>query len=278
MMIKNINIAILGAGNMGSSLLGGLIQNGYSSSTITITDPDEKKLHTLQEQFKVNITTQNDEAIKHASLIILAVKPQIMKSVLANLIGTVQTTKPLILSIAAGIRVDSIQHWLGGNLAIVRTMPNTPALIGCGATALYANALVTAEQRLIAENMLNAVGITTWIENENLMDAVTAVSGSGPAYFFLIIEAMQEAAQQLGLTPDVAKILTLQTAFGAAKMALESHDDVATLRKNVTSPGGTTEQALKVLESENIRHTFLRALQAANARGQELAEQLGQGK
>ncbi len=269
------HITIIGAGNMGTALLGGLIKKGYEPKNLWITDPDAKKLAHLQSLYQINTTNKNSESLKTANVVILAVKPQIFQHVISELASSLQVYQPLLLSIAAGITTTSIQQWLTKPLAIVRAMPNTPALINCGASALYANAAVSSQQRQIAEAILCALGITVWLEDENLMNAVTALSGSGPAYFFLIIEALQDAAQELGLPADIAKLLTLQTAYGATRMALESQEDIIQLRQMVTSPGGTTEAAIQVFEKENLRLLFLKALHAANDRAQKLGETLG---
>lgn len=266
------NLAILGAGNMGTSLLGGLIKNHYPAKQIFIADPDPEKLKILEQKFKVHTASHNLDAIKNADVIILAVKPQIIHEVCSEITETVRQHKPLIISIAAGVNVSHLETWLGNNIPIIRTMPNTPALIGCGATALFANSVVSPSQLQLAESLLKAVGITVKIDDEKLMDVVTALSGSGPAYFFLIIEALQNAAKSLGLPEDIAKLLTVQTAYGATRMALESTDDVISLRRHVTSPGGTTEQGIKVLEDKKIRDIMLATLQAAAERSQELAK------
>lgn len=268
--MKTSVITLLGAGNMGSSLLSGLIRNHYPAEKLWITDPSEEKLHHVKNQFPVNITTDNQQALQHADVVILAVKPQILPQVLMDAAAIIQQKKPLVISIAAGVREASIQQWLGGQIAIVRSMPNTPALLGCGASALYANTLVSAEQHALAESILRSVGITVWLEQENLMDTVTALSGSGPAYFFLMMEALQNAAIECGLPPETARLLTLQTAYGAARMALESDIDVVQLRKNVTSPGGTTEQAVRVLEEGQLRALLKKAVDAAKKRSEEL--------
>lgn len=265
-------IAIIGAGNMGSSLLGGLINKNYAAGQLWATDSDAEKLHSLKQQFKIHTTTNNVEAVKTADVVIFAVKPQILQDVSEELASSIQKGNPLIISIVSGIRETNIQKWLGGGIPIVRTMPNTPALIGCGASALYANQYVSAQQRQLAESILCAVGIVVWLEEEQLIDAVTAVSGSGPAYFFLVIEALLNAAEKLGLTAETARLLVLQTAYGAARMALESNKQVVELRRNVTSPGGTTEQAIRVFEEKNIRGIFLEALQAAANRARELGD------
>src|SRR3990167_5858810 len=266
-------IAIIGAGNMGASLLGGLIKTGLSPAQLWITDPTTEKLHSLQQQFHVHVTEHNQDAVELADVIIFAVKPQIMETVTQSLSHLIQMRKPLIISIAAGIREKSLQNWLGKHIAIVRCMPNTPALICAGASALHANSVVTAAQRDLAESILRTVSTTVWLENEEQMDAVTALSGSGPAYFFLVIEALQKAGKTLGLSSNIAQLLTLQTAFGAARMALESKESIVELRKRVTSPGGTTEAAISVLEAAHIRELFAKALDAAQKRSAELAKQ-----
>lgn len=267
-------IAIIGGGNMGTSLIGGLIANHYPPSHLWVADPNSEKRAELQTTFKINTTEDATIAIQWADVVILAVKPQTLAGVCASLRSVIGQKKPLIISIAAGVREESINQWLGGNLAIVRSMPNTPALIGCGATALYANAKTSLGQKDIAESILRAVGIIIWVSDETLMDTVTALSGSGPAYFFLIMETLQEAAENLGLPKDAARLLTLQTAFGAAKMALESNEDLAELRQRVTSKGGTTEKALNVFEEAHLRDIFNNALLAAKKRSEELAELL----
>jgi pyrroline-5-carboxylate reductase len=269
--LTNATIAIIGAGHMGTSLLGGLIANKYPADKIWMTDTDTQKLANLKDEFPIHTATHNLDVIPLADVVILAVKPQILASVTQELANTVQQKKPLVISIAAGIKEASIQHYLGGDTAIVRAMPNTPALIRCGATALFANKKVTQEQRNLTETILSAVGLALWVEDEKLMDVVTALSGSGPAYFFLMIEALENAAVKLGMPKDIAKLLTLQTAYGASRMALESDVDAAELRKRVTSPGGTTEAAISSLEKNAIRDTFEKALLAAKIRSEELS-------
>lgn len=268
-------IAIIGAGNMGSSLIGGLIKNGHPASKLVATDPSNEKRQHLQQAFGVKAVESNEAAISEADVIILAVKPQLLESVVTSLKSSLNRQKPLIISIAAGIRAESIQQWLGSNASIVRVMPNTPALIGAGASALYANENVTDSQHGIAESIMRAVGITVWVTDESQMDTVTALSGSGPAYFFLILEALQEGAEELGLSAETAQILAQQTALGAALMAIDSAHTPAELRKQVTSPGGTTEKAIGVLEENHLRHIFKKALLAAKQRSEELADLLG---
>ncbi len=267
------SLVIIGAGNMGASLLGGLVSKHYDPMKITITDPSTDKLDQLQKQFNIQTTTNNETAVKDAEIIIFAVKPHIFSKVAYELASLIQERKPLVISIAAGITESSIQHWLGGNIPIIRSMPNTPALIGCGATALFANQYVNQDQKQIAESILAAVGITLWLDQEKLIDAVTALSGSGPAYFFLIMEALEQAGETLGLSKETARLLTIQTAYGAARLALESKKNTIELRKAVTSPGGTTEQAIKVLEKANIREIMTNTLLAARKRAEELSKE-----
>lgn len=269
--MQKATIAILGGGNMGASLLGGLIANRYPRENLWVTDTDKEKLRHFSDQFQVQTTSDNQEAVRHADVIILAVKPQIFSTLLTELKSVIQEKKPLIISIAAGVRIEMIQTIVGNEVAIVRTMPNTPALIGCGATALCANKCVTEDQRDLAESILRAVGLTVWIDQEKQMDIVTALSGSGPAYFFLMIEALASAATELGLPDEIAKLLTLQTAYGASRMALESNHGVVELRQKVTSPGGTTEAAVKVLETRLLRDILKDTLAAAIKRSEELA-------
>ena len=271
-------IAVIGAGNMGSSLIGSLIRSGHPSDHLWATDTSEEKLDALKKKFHVQVTSDNIRAVHNADIILFAVKPQLFSQVAAEIAPEMKTRKPLVISIAAGIRVDSIQHWLGAHVPIVRAMPNTPALIGCGATALYANAFVTEAARSTAESILRAAGVVVWLQDENLMDVVTALSGSGPAYFFLMMEALQQSAVTLGLPEDTARLLTLQTALGAVRMAIESGTPLDTLRQQVTSPGGTTEKALFVLEENNIRGLFHDALTAAKLHSETLATMLGEKK
>lgn len=268
-------IALIGAGHMGASLIGGLMANGHPPSRLIAADPHPEQCAALKQRFHIHTTTHNEEAVQQADVVILATKPQVMRQALLPLQSLLAVKKPLLLSVAAGLTTASLAQWAGTSLAIVRTMPNTPALIGHGATALFANAHVTEKEHALAESIMRAVGITVWLNNENDMDAVTALSGSGPAYFFLIMDALQTAAESAGLTPATARLLTLQTAFGAAAMAMESELSLATLQKNVTSKGGTTESAIAVLEQANIRDILKHAFKAAEARSKALAQELG---
>ena len=274
--MKTNRLAFIGAGNMARSLIGGLIADGWDPASISVADPDSRQLATLTSRFQVHTDTDNQSVVENSEVVVFAVKPQIIQAVAEDLSTTVQKQAPLVISIAAGIRSTDLQRWLGGNCALVRSMPNTPALVQSGATALYPNEQVSSEQKDLAETILRAVGLALWLEDETLMDAVTALSGSGPAYLFLVIEALQETGTALGLNEKTARLLALQTAFGAAKMALESSEDASVLRQRVTSPGGTTEKALAVLEAGGIRALFNDALTAARDRSRELAQQLGE--
>jgi pyrroline-5-carboxylate reductase len=274
--MDNITIGFIGGGNMARSLIGGLLADGVEPQRISVADPNQERLQALRECFSVKTSESNDAVAESADVMVLAVKPQVVKPVSQALAATIRAHQPLVISIAAGVRETHLRQWLGGDVAIVRTMPNTPALVQTGATALFANPFVSEHQRELAESILRAVGIALWLEDEEQMDAVTALSGSGPAYFFLVMEALEAAGSDLGLPPRTARLLTLQTALGAAKMALESEEDVAELRQRVTSPGGTTEQALKVLDEGGIRDLFQAALKAAYARSRELARLLGE--
>ena len=260
---------------MATSLIGGLIANQFLPGNITVAEPDQDKLDQLQHQFAIQTTTSNQQAVERSNVLVLAVKPQIMQTVCKDLASIVQQTKPLIISIAAGIRSTDINRWLGNHCAIVRCMPNTPALIQCGATGLFANLQVTDKQNNLAEQILSAAGLTLWVNDETLMDAVTAVSGSGPAYFFLLIEAMQKAAQQLGLDAESAQKLSLQTALGDSRMAIESSDTATELRQKVTSKGGTTEAAINSFLSQGFENMVTDALTSARDRAIELADILG---
>ncbi len=270
-------IAFIGGGNMATSLVGGLVANGHPREAIWVTDVDATKLEQLQDKFRVNTTGDNNLAVRRAETVVLAVKPQVMSAVLSEIGKSAKGAAPLVVSIAAGVRERDILRGLGYDAAIVRTMPNTPALLGCGATALYANAFVSAEQRSRAENVLSAVGLTAWVDDESLLDAVTAVSGSGPAYYFFVMELMERIGMELGLSPETARTLVLQTALGAARMASETEESPETLRRKVTSPGGTTEAALKRLNAGDFETALRQALEAARDRAVSLGNELGGG-
>jgi pyrroline-5-carboxylate reductase len=268
-------ISFIGGGNMATSLIGGLIADGRDPASIYVSDPDRATLEALADAFRVQTSTDNEEAVSHASTVVFAVKPQIMARVVKGIAVPARAHRPLFVSVAAGVREPDILRWLGFDAAIVRSMPNTPALVGSGATALYANSYVSDEQRNLAESLLRAVGLTLWVEDENLLDAVTGLSGSGPAYYFLLMEYMERTGISMGLSKNDARVLTIQTAFGAAKMALESNDSPATLRTRVTSPGGTTERALDALMAGGMEHLIHDALEASRDRAVELGHEFG---
>lgn len=273
--MNNTILSFIGGGNMAGSLIGGLIADGWNPSSIRVADTDTRQLQRLSQRFPIETTSDNNQAVEGADVVVLAVKPQVMEGVAGALAASVSTGQPLVISIAAGITETTLRRWLGDKTAIVRSMPNTPALVQSGATGLYANPFVTAEQRSIAESILRAVGLVTWVDDESMMDAVTALSGSGPAYIFLFIEALQASGRELGLADETAYLLALQTVFGAAKMALESQEDAATLRQRVTSPGGTTERAINTFQEGGFEKLVSKALHAAAERSRELAEEFG---
>ena len=271
-VLQDLRLAFIGGGNMARSLIGGLVQKGCDPRRISVADPSVEQRTLLTQRFPVTVTADNRAAVEGADLLVFAVKPQMLRAAAEGLASTVRAKRPLIVSIAAGINEPDLRAWLGGEAAIVRAMPNTPALLGAGAAGLYANSAVTPAQRALAQSLLEAVGTALWIEDESLMDAVTALSGSGPAYFFLLMELMEAAALDLGLPAAAARQLTHPTADGAARMAPESGEAPATLRKQVTSPGGTTAAALAVFEDAKLDAIVARALTAARDRGRQLSE------
>jgi pyrroline-5-carboxylate reductase len=264
-------IAFIGGGNMARSLIGGLLRTGAHAGGISVAEPRAEASQDLSRDFGVATYTDNAQAATEASLLVLAVKPQMMAEVCRQLQPVVQRSRPLIVSIAAGIRIEQIERWLGGTVPIVRCMPNTPALIGAGATALYANGRVSAPQRAQAQHVLDAAGLTVWVNDEAQMDVVTALSGSGPAYFFLLAEALENAAFAQGLSRDTARALAAQTAMGAGRMLAESGETAATLRQRVTSPGGTTQAAIESFIADGFSQMVARAVAAASRRGGELS-------
>ncbi|PPD49529.1 MAG: pyrroline-5-carboxylate reductase [Methylobacter sp.] len=271
--MKIKKIGFIGGGNMASSLINGLIVSGHAAHSLWVSDINADVVSTLSEKLGVNSTTSNEELVNAVDVVVLAVKPQNLADVAKHIAPLIQQKQSLVVSIAAGISQNSLSRWLGNDVAIVRCMPNTPALVLTGATALHANDQVTTEQRDLAENILRAVGLALWVEQESELDAVTAVSGSGPAYFFLLMEAMENAAVQLGLTEQTARLLVQQTALGAAKIALESSESPAQLRQRVTSPGGTTQRAIETFEQAGFTELVANALHAARDRSIEMSKQ-----
>ena len=260
---------------MAASLIGGLIAGGFAASSIRVSDPDATTRKALDRQFPVSVMDDNRACAAAVDVVVLAVKPQVMKQVATELADTAASHAPLFLSIAAGIRVLDLKRWLATEGAIVRTMPNTPALVQTGATGLYANAAVRSQQRQWAEAIMNTVGITVWVDIESDLDTVTAISGSGPAYYFQLMEWMVDAAKQMGLSDEAARQLTLQTALGAARMAIESGESPAVLRARVTSPGGTTEAALHSMQANGVAALIATAITAARDQAVVIGEQFG---
>lgn len=264
-------IAVIGAGHMGACLIGGLINKGHAPDSIWVSDPNSDKLQALKNEFQVQVTSENKKAIQSADFIILAVKPKQVLPVIRELSEIILNNKPLVISIAAGIRTKSLEKILGTSIPIIRAMPNTASLIGCGVTGVFANPLITPAHREATEELLEAFGSVVWINKEDWMDSVTALSSSGLAYFFRLMETFIQAGAEMGLPPEVSENLTLQTAYGAALMALESGLNVAELRKRVISKGGTTEAAFKVMEEHHLTDIYKKALLAAKNRSEEMS-------
>lgn len=264
-------IAFIGGGNMARSLIGGLVARGQAAGTIRVAEPVQSLRDALQRDFGVTCAERANIAAEGAAVWVLAVKPQVMRQVCTELSALAQAQRPLVISIAAGITAQQLDRWLGGGLAVVRAMPNTPALLGVGITGLYANAACSAAQRDGASALLEAVGPVVWIDDETHMDAVTAVSGSGPAYVFLLAEAMQAAGVAQGLSPEAARALVQQTLLGAATMLVKSDEPADVLRARVTSPGGTTQAAVEAFEAGGLRELVARAIAAATERGRQLS-------
>ncbi len=267
-----MKITFIGGGNMAKALIGGLIKRGYSSSKMTVVEVDKVRCADLHNEFGVRATTELEQAVMHGEAVILAVKPQNLRTVALQIAPILE--EQLVISIAAGIRTQDMSRWLGTN-NIVRCMPNTPALIRCGVTALYAMPAVKPELCHRAESILGAVGSTLWIEEEEMLDAVTAISGSGPAYVFYFIEAMQQGAYELGLDDAQARQLVLDTFLGASKLAESSQEEVSTLRERVTSKNGTTERALLTMDANQVKMDIVAAIHAAAARSKEMGDDLG---
>lgn len=272
-MQTEMHITFIGGGNMAQALIGGLAGKLTAAENIHVVDVNPEALALLAKRFGVRTSATPDETIAHSDVIVLAVKPQQMREVVASIAPHVR--HQLILSIAAGIRAVDLSRWLGGHGAIVRTMPNTPALVGKGITGMAALPAVTVAQKASADAILSAVGQTVWLQDETQIDAVTAISGSGPAYVFYFIEAMQQAAAELGLTAEQGRALAIATFAGATELAAQSDEPVSVLRERVTSKGGTTFAALTSMESSGVKDAIVRALHAAAERGKTLGEEFG---
>jgi len=266
-------LAFIGGGNMARSLIGGLIARKREPARIVVADPVSQQLASLRADYGVRTTDSNSEAVAHADVVILAVKPQQMRAVVTGMAASL-LPGALLISVAAGIQASAIRQW-GNGAAVVRCMPNRPALEGCGMTALYATTEVSPAAREQAEQILGAVGATLWVDQESHMDIVTAVSGSGPAYFFLLIEMLEQAGASLGLSREISRKLAVETAYGSGCMARTAKEPPSVLREQVTSKGGTTEAALRHLEAQNVRDTFAQAVAAAARRSAELAAEFG---
>jgi pyrroline-5-carboxylate reductase len=275
-VLSSLRISLIGGGNMARGLLGGLIARGARPASITVSEPDAAARDGLKRDFGVAVTSDNISAVADCAVVVLAVKPQLMAQVVRPLATALQQRRPLVISVAAGIRSASLANWVGAGVAIVRCMPNRPALIGAGATGLYADASVGAAERALAGEVLASTGLAVWVNSESDLDLVTALSGSGPAYFFRLAELMAEAAIAQGLDATVARQLAAQTLAGAGQLvASEKAPDLARMRAEVTSKGGTTEAALNRFGALALDRTVAEAMQAAAARSHELAEQFG---
>ena len=256
---------------MASCLVGGTIANGFDPDDILVSEPNEASRNRLKKEFGIAVSEDNQAAVANATVVVLAVKPQIMRKVTMALAPALKD-HAVVVSIAAGISVESLQGWLGSSVSIIRAMPNTPSLVLAGATALFANPLATAPQKDIVSKIFQAVGYCCWVKREDQINAVIAVSGSGPAYFFRILEIMQQVGQELGLSEEIARELASHTALGASQMAKQSASSPAELRRQVTSPGGTTERALSTFQKEGLETIFRRAMTSALERAEEMSE------
>jgi pyrroline-5-carboxylate reductase len=269
-------LAFIGGGNMARALIGGLLARGWTAAQISVGEPDSNQRGEISRLFPgIEVTADNAAAASGRNTWVLAVKPQQLREVATALVANCRIAPSLVISVAAGIPAGAIRRWLGGGVPVVRSMPNRPALLGAGMTGLFAGADVGPAERERAERILQAVGATAWVRDEFQIDAVTAVSGSGPAYFFLLIELLESAGVAEGLDPSAARTLAIETAYGAALMARGMQDSPATLREQVTSKGGTTEAALSVLRGADLPGIISRAVHAARVRSAELAEQYG---
>ena len=267
-------IGFIGAGNMAYALIKGLLNNGFDANQINISDPNEELLRNRESELKVSTYSDNASLLSNSDVIFFAVKPQVLSNVCLELKGIVKS-KHLFVSIVAGIRSSDINRWLGGNFSLIRTMPNTPALFQSGVTGLFANELVDNEQKSLVSSILSSVGECFWVNEEKLIDAITAISGSGPAYFFLLMESMKQAGMALGLDEETANSLSIQTAYGASLMANKTGKDSRTLRAEVTSPNGTTQSAIESFQDQNFEGIVANATRAAYDRARELSNELG---
>jgi len=271
---KSPVISFIGAGNMASAIIGGMLDNRFEADNVWVSAPDDSHLQAVRNQFGVSVSTNNRYCVEQADIVVLAVKPQVMADVCRDIAPVVQNTRPLIVSIAAGLTAETIDQWLGGGLPLVRVMPNTPSLVGKGAAGLFANDKVSDEQKTMVQTVFESIGTALWVEDENLLHGVTALSGSGPAYFFLMLEALESAATDAGVDPATARKLAIQTMAGAAEMAARSEHDPGQLKRNVMSPGGTTERAINTFEDGGMRDLVKKAYDAAFTRSEEMSKEL----
>jgi pyrroline-5-carboxylate reductase len=273
--MSHIELTVLGAGNMGRALIGGLLRHGMRAEQITVGERHEAARATLSRDFGITALTDNAAAIRKASVVVLAVKPYDVGPVLAPLAQDLQERRTLLLSVAAGVRIQALQRWCGPQVPVIRAMPNRPALVGAGATGLFAPPEIDASHRSTAAQIMQSVGEVAWVGTEDALDVVTALSGSGPAYFFLLAEILARAGGDLGLEPETARRLSIATLHGAGLLAHGGDGDLARMRAEVTSKGGTTEAALRTLEAAGFNELIARAVEAAARRSRELAEQAG---
>ncbi len=265
-------IAFIGAGNMARAMIGGLISNGFPADHIWASSPNVQKHEKIKSKFSIHLTADNIEAAKHADIIVFAVKPWVVETVCTEIKKIIQEKNPLLISLVTGIKTTSIIHWIShSHCALIRTMPNIASAVGAGATGLFANPHTTSDQKDFAESLFRSVGAAVWLQNEDQLDVITAVSGSGPAYLFYIFEAMQRAAESLGLSTEQAKLLVAQTATGAAKMVMETDESFEQLRRLVTAEKGTTAAAIEVFENHDTQNIVKKAIEAAFNRAKELA-------
>jgi len=268
------DIGFIGAGNMAYALINGLLNNGYDSKNIKVSDPNDGLLRKREAELNITTFENNSSLVEVCDIIVFAVKPQVLSEVCLELREKIKPNH-LFISIVAGIRVNDINRWLGGNYPLVRTMPNTPALMQHGVTGLFQNELVNDEQKILVTTILSSVGNCFWVNEERLIDAITAISGSGPAYFFLLMQSMTQAGMALGLDEKTAKELSVQTGFGASLMATKSGKDPKILRTDVTSPNGTTQAAIEYFQDQNFEGIVASATRAAFDRACELSNELG---
>jgi pyrroline-5-carboxylate reductase len=273
--MSNTHLAILGGGNMGRALIGGLLRQGTRPEHISVGESVPAARESLSRELGIAATADNRAALANAAIVVVAVKPQDARSVLEPLRDLLNRNRPTVLSVAAGIRVSALEAWCGAGIPVVRAMPNRPALVGAGATGLYAPSHVDAAHRAAAQHVMEASGEVVWVTSEDALDVVTALSGSGPAYFFLLAELMANAATELGLEPQSARRLAVATLYGSGLLAHTSDVDLARMREQVTSKGGTTEAALRAFASADLRGIVARALESATLRSRELASQFG---